>query len=346
MSEAAKRFGWRHWWTAGGAAVGVAALVWVFWRVDYGRLLRITAEADVAFLLLAPLAIAAEQFVRDWKWRQILYAKRPISTLRLFGAIMAGYFANLLVPLGVSPFVRSWLVARLEGLTMGAVLATAAIDRFVDGVIFSGFVAVALVFAAVPDPGGSIRLGLTVGGVGALALFALLLLALARFKRAAGHPQGLTMRLVGHLPARIAGPAAGFLRSFASGILWPREAWRGVGIVLAGVAMKLIAASHFLWAGLAFAVLLPAPHYVFLMVFLGFLIIISRFARIPGGFFLGSIFALDLLGVAEEQALAMTLVVQLASMLTVAAVGALALWRSGLALDDLRMGGRAGLGSA
>ena len=110
--------------------------------------------------------------------------------------------------------------------------------------------------------------------------------------------------------------------------------------------MKLIAASHFLWAGLAFAVLLPAPHYVFLMVFLGFLIIISRFARIPGGFFLGSIFALDLLGVAEEQALAMTLVVQLASMLTVAAVGALALWRSGLPLDDLRMGGRAGLGSA
>ena len=129
------------------------------------------------------------------------------------------------------------------------------------------------------------------------------------------------MRLIERLPARFAGPLKGFLRSFADGIVWPGERWRGVAIVLAGVVMKLIATTHFLWAGLAFGVLLRTPDYVFLMVFLGFLIILSRFARIPGGFLLGSIFALDLLGVDEERALAMTLAVQFANMLTVAGVG-------------------------
>ena len=107
--------------------------------------------------------------------------------------------------------------------------------------------------------------------------------------------------------------------------------------MIASIVMKLIATTHFLWAGLAFGVLLRAPDYVFLMVFLGFLIIVTHFARIPGGGFLGSLFALDLLGVAGEQALAMTLVVQISSLLTVVGIGGLALWRSGVALDDLRL---------
>ncbi len=317
--------------------IGALALVWVLWRADYDRLHQVVAQADFRFLLLVPLAIAAEQLVRAWKWRQLLHVIRPINTLRLFGAIMAGYFANLVIPLGISPIVRSWLVARLEALKMSAVLATAAIDRLVDGVIFSGFVALAVIFAVFPDPSEGIRLGLIVGGVGGLALFALLLLALVRFKWLAGLPNGWTSRLADRLPARFAGSVNGILQSFAEGIVWPREVWRGVAIVLASVVIKLIAATHFLWAGLAFLLVLRPSDYVFLMVFLGFLIILTRFARIPGGFFLGSIFALDLLGVAEEQALAMVLVVQFASLLTVAGVGALALWRSGVRLDDLRI---------
>ena len=156
MTESTKRYRSRRWWPAGGALIGALALVWVTWRIDFDRLRQVVAEADMMFLLLVPLAIAAEQFVRAWKWRQLLHAIRPVATLRLFGAIMAGYFANFLIPLGISPIVRSWLVARLEALTMSAVLATAAIDRLVDGVIFSGFVAIALIFAVFPDPTGGI----------------------------------------------------------------------------------------------------------------------------------------------------------------------------------------------
>ncbi len=220
---------------------------------------------------------------------------------------------------------------------MSAVLATAVIDRFVDGLVFTGFVAAALIFAVFPDPTGGIRLGLIVGGAGGLALFALLLFALARYKRGVGRPDGWTLRLANRLPARLGNPARRIAQSFAEGIVWPREVRRSLGIVLASIVIKLIAATHFLWAGLAFAVVLRPADYIFLMVFLGFLIILSRFARIPGGFLLGSIFALELLGVDEERALAMTLVVQFASMLTIAGVGGLALWRSGVALDDLRL---------
>jgi len=336
LTEAAQKVRGRSWWSISGALIGALALGWVLWRVDYGRLQDIIIQANVGFLLLVPLAIAFEQLVRAWKWHQLLHEIRPIRTLRLFGAIMAGYFANFLIPLGISPIVRSWLVARLEVLRVGTVLATAAIDRLVDGVIFTGFVAFAFGFAVFPDPDGDIRLGLVVGGVGSLVLFALLLFVLARWKRRAGYPEGWTTRLGARLPARIAGPTKGFLQSFAQGIVWPDEIWRGVGIIIASIGIKLVAMTHFLWAGLAFGVVLRPADYVFLLVFLGFLIILTRFARIPGGFLVGGVFALDLLGVAEEQGLAMVLLVHFASLMTVSTIGAFAFWRNGVAIDDLR----------
>ncbi len=276
MTESSPRPPWRRWWSLGGAAIAALALAWVFWRVDYGRMLEVAGTADIAFLLLVPFAIAAEQLVRAWKWRQLLHAIRPIGTLRLFGAIMAGYFGNMLVPLGISPLVRSWLVARLEALTMSAVLATAAIDRLIDGIIFTGFVALVLGIAIFPDPTGGIRLGLMIGGLGGLTLFTLLLFALSFYKRRAEHPDAWIMRLADRLPVRFAGPAKKVSRSFAEGIVWPREAWRGVGVVLASIAIKLIAITHFLWAGLAFGIVLRPGDYVFLVVFLDFLIILTR----------------------------------------------------------------------
>jgi hypothetical protein len=72
------------------------------------------------------------------------------------------------------------------------------------------------------------------------------------------------------------------------------------------------------------------------MVFLGFLIILGHFARIAGGFIVGGIFALGLFGVSEERALAMVLVVQGSSMLSVAGIGTFALWQQGVALSELR----------
>ena len=325
----------RNWWAAAGAVIGVVAISWVLWRIDFQRLRQVITHADIGFVLLVPLAIAAEQLVRAWKWRQILLRLRAIGTWRLFGAIMAGYFTNFLIPFGISPFVRSWLVGRLEKLRMGAVLATAAIDRFVDGIIFSGFVAAALGFAAFPDPGGGIRLGLIAGGAGGLVLFAALLAGLAFWKRRAGRGGGWPAGLVARLPGRLAGPVRGFLSSFADGIVWPREAWRGAGIVGASVGIKLIAATHFLWAGLAFGVALRPAEYIFLLVFLGFLIILTRVARVPGGFFVGNVFALDLLGIPEEQGLAMVLLVHVSTLVTISSVGAVALWRNGIAIGEL-----------
>lgn len=336
MIETSQRPFWRRAWTIGGLCIAVLAIAWAFSRVEYHALMAVLRTANVAALIMVPLAIAGEQVIRAWKWRQLLFPLRPIGTGRLFGAIMAGYFVNFLVPLGISPVIRSWLVARLESLKTSAVLATTAIDRLIDGVIFAGFVALALAVTVFPDPAGDIRIALTIGGIGSAVLFSLILLGFARYKRRAPSASGSIFRLVGRLPARWAHRGQALALSFADGIVWPNEPWRAAAILMASIAVKLVAITHFLWAGLAFGVSLQPADYVFLMVFVGFLIILSRLARIPGGFFVGAIFALDLMGVPKEQALAMVLTIQFLNLLTIASAGAVALWRSGLSLDALR----------
>ncbi len=331
---------WHRVLSVGGAFVGIVAIGWVLWRLDYDRLGQVISEANLGFLLLVPLSITAEQLISGWKWRQLLYAIRPVGTFRLFGAIMAGYFVNTVVPLGISPLVRSWLVARLESLKMSTVLATTAISRLVDGVVFTGFVAVALIFTAFPEGRDNIRVGLVVAGVGSLALFVLLWFALARYRRAADNSNSGLMRLADRLPVRFATRGKRALASFAKGIVWPRKTRRAVGVVLASFAMKLIATTQLLWAGLAFGVVLRPAEYVFLVVFLGFIIIISRIARIPGGYFVGTIFALGLFGVAEEQAVAIVLVAQASTILAVSVVGVIALWKNGITIADLRTAGQ------
>jgi hypothetical protein len=91
-----------------------------------------------------------------------------------------------------------------------------------------------------------------------------------------------------------------------------------------------------MWAGIAMGAELQPAQYLFVMVFLGFLVILGHFARIAGSFIIGGIFALGLFGVSQERALAMVLVVQGASLLSVAGIGALALWQQGVALSDVR----------
>ena len=332
---------WRRYLPWLGAFIGLTVLAWLLRRFDLDRFLGIVADADVRYLALVPLAIAAEQLVRGWKWRQLLYPLRPIGTLPLFGAIMAGYLLGLLIPFGFAALARSWLIARREGVPMSAVLATVALDRLTDGVVFALLVPVALLLVVFPDPTGGIRAGLAWGAAGSLVLFALLLLSLLACRRGALNPEGWLVRLIMRLPDRVAEPVQRITASFATGIRWPSEFKRGLWIVLASVAIKLIAASHLMWAGLAMgAELLPAQ-YLFVTVFLGFLVVLGHFARIAGSFIVGGIFALGLFGVSEERALAMVLVVQGATMLSVAGIGTLALWQQGVALSEVRAAGAA-----
>lgn len=58
--------------------------------------------------------------------------------------------------------------------------------------------------------------------------------------------------------------------------------------------------------------------------------VLARFIRIPGGFVIGSGFALKLLGVPDERALAMILFNHMIPIILVVGIGLVVLWQSGI----------------
>lgn len=345
-------------WSVIAVLLSFGVLAVFYHNIDRDRIVVILQEADTVWILMLVMAFPLEQVVRAWKWRHILFDIQPIATATLFGAVMAGYFANMVVPVGISPLVRAWLVARLKGLQVSTVLVTTAIERFVDGVIFALIVGGLLVFATLPDVEGNLRLGLMVSGGISLVLFLGLFGILFRLKdhfaapsasSAPGVPgapiaQGsaptaatsIITRSVARLEKAFGGKFAGLGSGMAAGIIWPRSRWRSLGVIGASITMKLIATTHFFWVGLAFGVVLLPFDYLLIMVISGFAMIITRFIRLPGGSVIGSAFALKILGVADEQALAMVLVVHTSSWLVTALIGAAALWKSGLTVMTMR----------
>ena len=279
--------------------------------------------------------ILLEQFINGWKWRQLLYDLKPISSFRLTGAMLAGYGANVLVPLGISPLVRSWLIARLENLKVTTVLMTTAIARFIDGVVFALLAGIVALAGQVPQVEGDLRLGLSVAGALNLVLFAGLLWLLYRSQKRLGQDAALVSRFVEWLAARFRGDPRQFRAALSQGIIWPRQPSRKAAVLAASFAAKMVSATHFLWAGLSVGVALPVFDYLFLMVFAGFALVLSRFIRLPGGFVVGSVFALNLLGVADEQALVMILLNHAVSTILVVTIGLVVLWQSGIDIRAL-----------
>lgn len=323
-----------------GSAIAIALVATIYRGLDLGKFLNGLSQARVGWVGVLAAAILLEQLVNGWKWRQILFDLKPVSSLRLTGGMLAGYGANVLVPLGISPLVRAWLVARLEGLKMGAVLSTTVIARFLDGVVFALIAGVVALSGQIPAVSGNLELGLSIAGALNLALFGGLLAVMFRFREVFERDEPVLNRAFDWLSRRLHTDGPKLRASLASGVIWPRAASRQAVAVLASIVAKLVAATHFLWSGLAMGVVLRPFDYLFLMVFAGFAMVLSRFVRLPGGFVIGSAFALQLLGVPDETALTMILFNHVLSILLVVGVGLTILWKSGL---DIRRIAREGV---
>lgn len=319
-----------------GAVLALAVLFWLYKGLDLERLRSAIVTAHWSWLLALAGTILLEQLIRGWKWRQILFDLKPVSSLRLFGAILAGYGVAVLIPLGISPLVRSWLIARLENLRWATVLMTSVIERFLDGVVFAGFAATVAIIGNFPEVDGDVRAGLMVAGGLNLILFSGMLSLLFIGRSPLARDEARVSRMIDWLAAKGGARLDDTRAKIRDGIVWPRDRRRQIGAVLASVLLKLVAATHFLWAGLAVGIILSPIDYLFLMVFAGFALVLARFIRVPGGFIIGSGFALKLLGVPDEQALAMILFNHIFSLILMVGLGLWFLWRSGIDIRQAR----------
>ena len=219
-----------------GSAAAMATIFYLYRGLDFGRFIGGLQDANRWWIAMLAATILLEQLVNGWKWRQVLYDLKPVSSLRLTGAMLAGYGANVLVPLGISPLVRAWLIARLEALQMGTVLTTTIIARFIDGVVFALFAGVVAVAGKVPQVDGNLEKGLSVAGALNLVLFSGLLWMMFRFRTVFASDGPWLCRVFDWSAARFRADGAGLRRSLCAGVIWPRARVRRLAVILGAIA--------------------------------------------------------------------------------------------------------------
>lgn len=329
------RRGFAFTWSVLGVGITGLVIYFTFKDLNLKNLLTLASQSEWRWLTLLFIAAPLEQIVRAWKWRQLLFDVRPVNTGLLFGAVMAGYFVNMIVPVGISPLVRSWVVARHETLRISTVLVTTVIERLVDGVVFAIIVSGMLILLPLPNQ-EEFRLGLGAVAIGSFALFGGLLLFLKRLRFELQREGSIWRNLFSKLERRFSRLFGGLSEGVHIGIVWPSSNIRGGYIVLASFVMKGISATQMFFAGLTVGVILQPMEYVFVMVFTAFSMILTRFIRIPAGGVIGAALSLKLLDVPSEQALVMVAYVHTMSMFSTALFGVPSLWYSGLKLSEIR----------
>ncbi len=295
------------------------------------------ARARLDLVVLALAVTGLTYVLRALRWQYLL---APIGRVRLSVALkttIIGFAATALLPARAGEFLRPYLLARKEGLSVTATFATVIVERLLDSItVVLLFTSYLLVFdtgvgAADAATFRQVKLG------GAVAAgFCLVLLVVLFFL--AGHPgtlERLTLGLARVLPPRLSERAGRLVRMFAQGLGIVRQPAR----LLAAIGLSLP-----LWLSIAFGIWLVTRAFHIDMPFTGSFLIVALLVvgvAVPtpgavGGFhYFYRLGATAFFAASNDRAVGAALVLHAVSFVPVAIAGLVLLAHEGLSLSRL-----------
>lgn len=118
-----------------GYSVAVGSLVWVLRDFHLVRAIHDMANADWRLVLIGMALDVFSYIFQAIRWKLLLTPFGKVRTTRSIRSIFAGLFANLVFPLRPGEFLRSYLLSNSDEITLGRVLGSVGVERFVDLVI-------------------------------------------------------------------------------------------------------------------------------------------------------------------------------------------------------------------
>lgn len=241
-------------------------------RTDFGDIWRAFRGADYVLAIAAVPLYFVGFWIRTMRWQFLLRPVTPVSTRRLYPVVLIGLMTNNIAPARVGELVRAYLLGERESMSKSTALGTIAVDRAFDGLTL---VAILGIVAAASGASAGVK---TIGIVTALLFFAatMVLSSLAVSPRA----RVLLGKLIEMLPAKVAGPFAGLVDSFMSGLVAIRNPWVLVAAAVTSACSWLLEGLMYYVIGQAFD--LGVGLHVYLLIVAAANLALSILAS-PGG---------------------------------------------------------------
>jgi glycosyltransferase 2 family protein len=292
------------------------------------------ATARVDLLVMALLATAMTYVFRALRWQYLLRPMGHVSFGNAFRTTVIGFAATALLPARPGEVLRPWLLARREGFSATAAFATVILERVLDTVmvllLFGWFLLITDPAVLRADAVSFERL--KVGGAAAALVSVAALVAMFFL---AGHPgtiARLESTLARVLPARLAGIAQRFVRTFGDGLATVRQPLRLTMAMLWSVPLWLSIAAGIWFVSHAFRVDLPFSGAFLIMALLVVGVAVPTPGAVGGFHYFYRLGATVFYGAQNEAAVGAAIVLHAVSFVPVALVGLVFLAQEGLSL--------------
>jgi glycosyltransferase 2 family protein len=133
-----------------GYLLATAGLVWVLHDVHPRDLAQGLVVRHPAWLLLAVTADILSYVAQGIRWRLFLTPSGRLTTAQATQAIYAGLFVNELVPMRFGEMVRAYLAARWLSIRFTLTLTSLAFERLTDGVWLAAAAGITALFVPLP----------------------------------------------------------------------------------------------------------------------------------------------------------------------------------------------------
>ncbi len=116
-----------------GYTLSALCLGWALRRYQFNELWPTIRSLDWRWVAVAVLADLTVYICHAWRWNTLL---EPVARLKLWRTVQAiyiGLFANEVLPLRVGELIRCYLLAHWNGLRLSLGIASAGVERVIDG---------------------------------------------------------------------------------------------------------------------------------------------------------------------------------------------------------------------
>ncbi len=307
-----------------GLAVSGASVVLLVWNIEWGRFWSALEAADYWWMIPTLITVGIDVGIKVIKWQLLLVPAGKISRTNLLYSMSVGYLVNTVLPGRLGEIARTYMLAKLEGVSIVAVLSTVALDRILD--VVGVAVLLAVVLPSTDLPAWVAESGLLVGAGGLGLLVLCILLAYPRWRT-------LFLRLLAASPRF---PGKGLAEKWAEALCIGMEGLKGVGALA-----RLSAATAGIWlvtvltaylSMLAFHIQAPIWAAALVIAITNLGMVVPSSPGYVGVYQYLVVLALSVFGVEKEVALGFSVVFHLVWLLPVCLLGIFGLWRRGLTL--------------
>jgi uncharacterized membrane protein YbhN (UPF0104 family) len=320
------------------AGMTLALLGWFFRQADLSQVWREIRAAQPWALALLLGVTGLTYLLRAMRWQYLLAPIGPTRLSVAFRTTVIGFAANTVLPARVGEFVRPYLLARSENLSVPAAITTIILERLLDLVTVLAMFGAFVVFF---DPGlehvnPEVYRGVKAGGLlGAAAAGGILLVLILNAIRPA-----LTHRLVDlclrPLPSRWRDRISGLVYGLLDGLAVTRDPRRLAQAVALSLPLWLSIASGIWLVTVAFHMTIPFTGSFLIMA----LLVVGVATPTPGavgGFHeMFRIGTAVFYGVDNDRAVGAAIVLHAASFVPVTLLGGLFMMQDGLNLARVR----------